>query len=321
MGGALVIEIRLFQIQDVEQVAQLFHETVREVNIRDYSSSQVKAWAPDDIHFRNWIEECSSRFTYVADDDGLIAGFGDLEPNGHIDTFFCHKQYQRCGVGSQIYRAIEAKALELGASRLFTESSITAKPFFQRMGFSIVKEQEIFCRGETFINYAMEKLLLSEVRLTFRALEKDDALAILNWHYAPPYDYYNRDTATIQEDLCYLLESENAYYAILNPQGELEGYCSFGSDAQVPGGDYRLQALDIGMGIRPDLTGQGQGGQFVQSVMKYGAERYGAQKLRVTIAKFNKRAQRVWEKLGFELVGEFIKIGSEEKFVIMTRAL
>jgi putative acetyltransferase len=149
----------LFKTQDVEQIAQLFHDTVREVNVRDYSSNQVRAWAPDDIHFRNWLEVCSNRFTYVADDEGAIAGFGELESNGHIDCFYCHKNYQRCGLGRQIYQAIEAKAVELSVSRLFTEASITAKPFFQRMGFLVVKEQEVICRGETFINYAMEKLL------------------------------------------------------------------------------------------------------------------------------------------------------------------
>lgn len=154
-----MIEIRLFKAQDAEQIAQLFHETVREVNIRDYSSNQVRVWAPDDIHFRNWVEVCSNRFTYVADDRGVIAGFGELEPNGHIDCFYCHKNYQRCGVGRQIYRAIEAKAVEFSVSCLFTEASITAKPFFQRMGFSVVNEQEVTCRGETFMNYAMEKLL------------------------------------------------------------------------------------------------------------------------------------------------------------------
>jgi len=154
-----VIKIRLFEAQDAEQIAKLFHETVREVNVRDYSNNQVRAWAPDDMHFRNWVEVCSNRFTYVADDEGVIAGFGELEPNGHIDCFYCHKNYQRCGVGRQIYRAIEAKAVELSVSSLFTEASITAKPFFQRMGFSVVKEQEITCRGETFINYVMEKFL------------------------------------------------------------------------------------------------------------------------------------------------------------------
>ncbi|MCU0570233.1 MAG: GNAT family N-acetyltransferase [Oculatellaceae cyanobacterium Prado106] len=167
----MAIAIRSFQIQDAEQIAQLFHDTVREVNIRDYSSQQVQVWAPDDIHFRNWVEVCANRFTYIAEDTGIaegtniagkagtIAGFGELEPNGHIDCFYCHKDYQRCGVGRHLYQAIEAKARELSLSRLFTEASITAQPFFQRMGFSIINEQAVTRRGETFINYVMEKLL------------------------------------------------------------------------------------------------------------------------------------------------------------------
>lgn len=154
-----MITIRLFKVEDAEPIARLFHQTVREVNVRDYSASQVRAWAPDDIHFRDWAKICSNRFTYVADDSGVIAGFGELESNGHIDCFYCHKDYQRRGVGSQLYRAIEAKAAELAVDRLFTEASISAKPFFERMGFSVVKKQEVSRRGETFTNYAMEKSL------------------------------------------------------------------------------------------------------------------------------------------------------------------
>ena len=75
-----------------------------------------------DINFRNWAEVCSNRFTY-ADDDGVIAGFRELEFNGHIDCFYCHRNYQRCGVGSQIYQAIEAKAFDLGMSYHNTEES------------------------------------------------------------------------------------------------------------------------------------------------------------------------------------------------------
>lgn len=153
------MEIRLFQKEDAEQIAQLFHDTVREINIRDYECDRVKAWAPDDIHFRDWAEICAKKFTYVADEDGKILGFGELEANGHIGCFYCHKNFQRCGVGSQIYRAIESKALTLELKGLFTEASITAKPFFQQMGFKVIKEQLVSCRGEKFINYAMEKYL------------------------------------------------------------------------------------------------------------------------------------------------------------------
>jgi putative acetyltransferase len=155
-----MVKIRLFEARDTGQIAQLFHQTVREVNIRDYSERQVRAWAPDDIDFQDWQQAFSNRFTYVADDAGTIAGFGDLETDGHIDRFFCHKDYQRCGIGTQIYQAIEAKAVEVNLRCLFTEASITAKPFFQRMGFSVVKEQNVFCRGETFTNYAMKKKIV-----------------------------------------------------------------------------------------------------------------------------------------------------------------
>lgn len=159
LSSAIVIKVRLFETQDAEQIAQLFPDTVHAVNSRDYSTRQVSVWAPGDIHFRDWVEVCSSHFTYVADDEGVIAGFGELEPHGHIDCFYCHKNYQRCGVGSQIYRAIEAKALELLLSRLFVEASITATPFFRRMGFAVVKEQMVLRRGEAFINYVMENFL------------------------------------------------------------------------------------------------------------------------------------------------------------------
>ncbi|ABA23121.1 Acetyltransferase, GNAT family [Trichormus variabilis ATCC 29413] len=155
------MKIRLFHIQDAEQIALLFHQTVREVNIRDYSNNQVIAWAPDNIHFRDWAKICSERFTYVADDQGVIAGFGELELNGHIDCFYCHKNYLGMGVGRKIYSAIETKADELGISRLYTEASITAKSFFLRMGFSIIREQQVERRREYFINFAMEKFLIS----------------------------------------------------------------------------------------------------------------------------------------------------------------
>ncbi|BDA67389.1 hypothetical protein RIVM261_081500 [Rivularia sp. IAM M-261] len=153
------MKIRLFQVQDAEQIARLFHDTVREVNICDYSLEQVEAWAPDNINFRDWAKACLSKFTFVADDESIIAGFGELEANGHIDCFYCHKDYQRMGVGSKIYSAIETKAHELGIKRLYTEASITAKPFFLRMGFSVIKEQQVEARGQSFINFQMEKFI------------------------------------------------------------------------------------------------------------------------------------------------------------------
>lgn len=96
---------------------------------------------------------------YVAEDDGTITGFGELEADGHIDCFYCHKNYQRRGIGRQIYQAIEAQAIQLDLDRLWVEASITAKPFFEQMGFTVVQEQSVARRGQTFINYVMQKHL------------------------------------------------------------------------------------------------------------------------------------------------------------------
>jgi putative acetyltransferase len=154
-----LVTIRLFQQSDAQEIANLFHQTVRQINIADYSIKQVKAWAPDDIYFRDWAKVCSNRFTYIAETEGMIVGFGELEPNGHIDCFYSHKDYQKKGIGKQIYTAIETKARELKINRLYVEASITAKPFFSRLGFQTIQQQQVKCRGETFINYLMEKIL------------------------------------------------------------------------------------------------------------------------------------------------------------------
>ena len=175
--------IRLFQPQDSDRIAQLFHDTVREVNIRDYSLPQVQAWAPDDLYFTDWTANCSSSYTYVAEESGEIIGFGQLETNGHIDCFFCHKDYQRCGVGTRLYRAIEAQALELKIERLFVEVSITAKDFFKNRGFTVVKEQQVSCRGETLINFVMEKSLK-------KYLENPEPIVIATfYHFVQLEDY------------------------------------------------------------------------------------------------------------------------------------
>lgn len=157
--------IRLFEPEDTEQIAQLFHDTVRQINLRDYSKQQVAAWSPDNIYFRNWAAVCSERFTYVAETNQKIVGFGELEANGHIDCFYVHYQHQHQGIGSKIYRAIELKADRLKLNYLFTEASITAKPFFSSRGFTVVRQQQVVCRGEKFINYLMQKTLLSNPTL------------------------------------------------------------------------------------------------------------------------------------------------------------
>ena len=106
----------------------------------------------------------TSKYTLVAEYNtqprpkkGVLVGFAEIESNGHIDCFYCHKDYQRQGAGRLLHQAIETKAADWNLDHLFVEASITARPFFEAMGFSLIKEQAVFCRGHRFVNFEMRK--------------------------------------------------------------------------------------------------------------------------------------------------------------------
>ncbi|MEO1741091.1 MAG: GNAT family N-acetyltransferase [Cyanobacteria bacterium J06629_9] len=157
------------------------------------------------------------------------------------------------------------------------------------------------------------------MNLIFAPLQLKDAAAILSWQYSPPYDCCNFDGCNREQTLNDFTHPDNIFFAIFGSHKELEGFCSFGPDGQVPGGDYSQPALDIGMGLRPDLTGKGLGQQYAESVIEFGVGRFGASQLRVTIAAFNQRAQTVWQRLRFSSVDRFTKTSSREDYVLMTR--
>lgn len=89
-----------------------------------------------------------------------MIGFTDLVSDGYLDMMFVHPGYQGLGVASLPLDQVEQKARELGLDRIHTEAS-TARPFFERRGFRVLKSQVIEKRGETLSNFSMEKNLVA----------------------------------------------------------------------------------------------------------------------------------------------------------------
>lgn len=144
------------------------------------------------------------------------------------------------------------------------------------------------------------------MELTIHPITATEAREILAWRYGPPYDFYNSHPEELEQDLRGFLDPAMAYSSIRDDNGALAGFCCLGEDAQVPGGDYSEDALDIGMGLRPDLTGRGKGGEVLEAVLAYAREQRRSGRFRVTIAAFNQRARRLCERAGFVEEGEFI---------------
>lgn len=157
MAPGTGIGLRRYVTEDLDAVIAVFQRAIREVASRDYDAAQIAAWSQVDREA--WEPWRLTRPTWVAIDGPSVIGFSDLEPDGHLDMMFVHPDYQGMGVASQLLRQVESAAAAQGLTRIFTEASHTARPFFARRGFLLDAEQVVGKRGERMTNFRMHKLI------------------------------------------------------------------------------------------------------------------------------------------------------------------
>jgi len=150
--------VRPFEPSDAEALATLFHESVREAGAHDYSEEQVAAWSPSRPDPETYLKRAESRTLLVAvDEDGQPIGYGDLEPDGHIDHLYCRADKIGTGVGSAIYGALEAAAKRAKIAIIYVEASESARRLFERRGFRIDARNDFTINGVAIHNYRMSK--------------------------------------------------------------------------------------------------------------------------------------------------------------------
>lgn len=140
---------------------------------------------------------------------------------------------------------------------------------------------------------------------TSEPMTKEIATQILNWRYPYPYDFYNNTVN--DESMSEILDG--TYRAVHNEKGELFGFYCTGNSAQVPAGRivgvYPAGYIDFGLGMKPSETGHGLGSGFFEFIKREILEQQADKPLRLTVATFNKRAIRLYEKFGFKKEAEF----------------
>lgn len=145
--------IRKYQSTDCKELAELFYNTVHTVNAKDYTKAQLDVWATGQADLTKWDKSFQEHFSIVAVEAGIIVGFGDIDKTGYLDRLFVHSNYQGKGIASAICDRLES-AIQ---GNIVTHASVTARPFFEKRGYKVVKEQQAERQGIFLTNFVMIK--------------------------------------------------------------------------------------------------------------------------------------------------------------------
>jgi putative acetyltransferase len=146
---------------DAEAMAEVYRRSVRTLGARDYTPGQVDAWAsrgPDAARFRQKIGDGRKGWVAV-DPEGQVCGFADLEADGHVDFLYVDPGQAGQGVAGRLLAEVEQAARSAGLTRLYVEASETARPVFERQGYTVTRRRDFEIGGVAIHNYAMARTL------------------------------------------------------------------------------------------------------------------------------------------------------------------
>ena len=139
--------VRPYRPSDCPGLAELFEQTVHGVCGRDYTPRQLDAWADGRVDLAVWDASFRAHTTVVAEWDGVIAGFADLADDGYLDRLYVHKDLQRRGIATALCDALPQAR--------WTHASLTARPFFERRGWRVIRQQQVERHGVKLTNFVM----------------------------------------------------------------------------------------------------------------------------------------------------------------------
>lgn len=143
--------IREYQSSDCKELTKLFYNTVHTVNAKDYTEEQLDAWATGQVDLNKWAQSLREHYSIVAVENEMLVGFGDIDESGYLGHLFVHADYQGKGIGTMICNRLEQAV----SGNIITHASITARPFFEKRGYRVVKEQQVERQGVFLTNFEM----------------------------------------------------------------------------------------------------------------------------------------------------------------------
>lgn len=140
-----------------KELFEVFKSAITLGCAKDYSKEQIRAWVPNEYHHEKWSEIVSTIKPFCAILNGKIVGYADMQEDGYIDHFFVHGNFQGQSIGRSLMNIVLAS--KPNTTKAYSHVSITAKPFFERRGFRVIRENITEIREVKLNNFIMEREL------------------------------------------------------------------------------------------------------------------------------------------------------------------
>ena len=149
------MEIRKYQSSDLKVICELFYETINTINRYDYNNYQIKVWSNRSNFLLTQDDFFNSMYTLVAVENEKVLGYGNIDKRGYLDHLYVHKDYQGKQIATKLCDKLEQYCKDVKS--LTVHASISAKPFFEKRGYKVIKEQSVKVDNVYLTNYLMEK--------------------------------------------------------------------------------------------------------------------------------------------------------------------
>jgi putative acetyltransferase len=151
------VQIRRYKPGEEQALFAVYYSAIHLTASRDYTPEQIQAWAPKGLDMNLWACRIRGINPFVAESNGEVVGYADLQANGYIDHFFVSGTHARRGIGSLLMEHLLGEATALGLSELTSDVSRTAQPLYEKFGFVVVEQRRPERRGVVIPNAFMRR--------------------------------------------------------------------------------------------------------------------------------------------------------------------
>lgn len=152
------VEIVVGSVEDSSLLGQLFYDAVRS-GAPAYTLEQREAWAPSPKSGAEFQDRLREQVILIARSGSDSVGFMTMKLNGYIDFAYIILEWQGRGLFPRLFEPLEAEAMALNLKTLSTHASLMARPAFEKVGFTVLKQEIVEIGKERLPRFVMEKQL------------------------------------------------------------------------------------------------------------------------------------------------------------------